>query len=61
MRKHRLNRLLVSMALVAVFSGAAPAGRILIFSKTADFRHGSIEAGIEAIRRLGDENGFEVD
>jgi type 1 glutamine amidotransferase len=35
--------------------------RILVFSKTAGFRHTSIESGIAAIRRLGMENGFEVD
>ena len=61
MRKHCVVGLLASMALLAVTSFAAPTGRILVFSKTAAFRHGSIEAGIEAIRRLGGENGFEVD
>jgi type 1 glutamine amidotransferase len=35
--------------------------RILIFSKTAGFRHDSIEPGIAAIRSLGAANGFEVD
>ena len=61
MRKHRVSRLLAGMVLLAVVSGAAPRGRILVFSKTAAFRHGSIEDGIEAIRRLGDESGFDVD
>ncbi|HVR96271.1 MAG TPA: ThuA domain-containing protein [Thermoanaerobaculia bacterium] len=35
--------------------------RILVFSKTAGFRHSSIEPGIAAIRNLGAANGFEVD
>jgi cytochrome c len=37
------------------------AGRILVFSKTAGFRHPSISDGVSAIRRLGAENGFDVD
>jgi cytochrome c len=35
--------------------------RVLIFSKTAAFRHGSIGAGANAIRELGQLNGFGVD
>jgi type 1 glutamine amidotransferase len=34
---------------------------ILVFSKTAGFRHDSIEAGITAIRQLGSSRGFSVD
>jgi len=35
--------------------------KVLVFSKTAGFRHGSIETGIEAMKRLGDTTGaFEV-
>jgi type 1 glutamine amidotransferase len=37
------------------------AARVLVFSKTAGFRHTSIEPGIAAIRGLGAANGFEVD
>ncbi|MEH6513578.1 MAG: ThuA domain-containing protein, partial [Maribacter arcticus] len=33
---------------------------ILVFSKTNGFRHGSIEAGIVAIKKLGLENGYNV-
>ena len=36
-------------------------GRVLVFSKTAGFRHDSILDGIAAIRGLGAENGFAVD
>ena len=35
--------------------------KILVFSKTEGFRHQSIEAGIVAIKKLGNENGFSVD
>lgn len=35
--------------------------RILVFSKTEGFRHQSIPDGIEALKNLGKENGFEVD
>ena len=34
---------------------------VLVFSKTAGFRHDSIPAGIAAIKKLGRENGFRVD
>ncbi len=34
--------------------------RVLVFSKTAGFRHGSIAAGQKAIEKLGIENGFRV-
>ncbi len=34
---------------------------VLVFSRTEGFRHGSIPAGIEAIRELGEENGFAVE
>ncbi|WP_336922145.1 ThuA domain-containing protein [Aquipuribacter sp. SD81] len=33
---------------------------VLVFSKTAGFRHGSIEEGIAAIELLGEENDFSV-
>src|SRR5204863_8193362 len=39
----------------------APLPRVLVFSKTAGFRHSSIEPGLAAIRALGQENGFVVD
>jgi type 1 glutamine amidotransferase len=37
-----------------------PSARVLVFSKTAGFRHDSIPAGIAAIRSLGRANGFSV-
>ncbi|WPP50206.1 ThuA domain-containing protein [Catalinimonas niigatensis] len=35
--------------------------KVLVFSKTNGFRHESIEPGIEAIQKLGQENNFSVD
>lgn len=35
--------------------------KVLIFCKTAGFHHESIAAGVVAIKKLGAENGFEVD
>jgi len=37
-----------------------PRHRVLVFSKTAGFRHDSIPAGITSIRSLGRANGFSV-
>ncbi|GAB3959747.1 hypothetical protein GCM10027614_79930 [Micromonospora vulcania] len=39
---------------------AAPLGKVLVFSKTAGFRHSSIPNGIAAIQQLGAANGFTV-
>ncbi|WP_224996729.1 ThuA domain-containing protein [Cesiribacter sp. SM1] len=35
--------------------------RVLVFSKTGGFRHTSIEAGVAAIQKLGQEHNFVVD
>ena len=60
-----MQRLLVSLALLASVSipvaAHAQEPRILVFSKTAGYRHSSIPNGIAAIRKLGQENGFAVD
>ena len=56
--------LFVALLLAAVGVPAAARGqepRVLVFSKTAGFRHSSIAAGIAAIRKLGQENGFSLD
>lgn len=54
--------LLVSTALL-LLQACAPAAppRILVFSKTAGYRHASIDAGKRAIIALGEVNGFGVD
>ncbi|HZW08841.1 MAG TPA: ThuA domain-containing protein [Phycisphaerales bacterium] len=40
---------------------SADAFRVLVYSRTAGFRHGNIPDGIEAIEKLGEEHGFGVD
>jgi len=57
---------LVSLALLlasvcAPVAARSQDSRVLVFSKTAGFRHSSIGAGRTAIRKLGEENGFSVD
>jgi glucose/arabinose dehydrogenase len=39
---------------------AEPAFKVLVFSKTAGYRHASIPDGIAAIEKLGADNGFAV-
>ncbi|MFC4585149.1 ThuA domain-containing protein [Sphaerisporangium corydalis] len=51
---------LAALMSVPVAASAAPLTKILVFSKTAAFRHGSIPNGIAAIQRLGTANGFTV-
>ncbi|MCG5218698.1 ThuA domain-containing protein, partial [Streptosporangium sp. KLBMP 9127] len=65
---HRLfSRIPVAIAMAAALvatsapaHAADPAYQVLVFSKTAGFRHDSIPAGIEAIRNLGTANNFTV-
>jgi type 1 glutamine amidotransferase len=55
--------LLMTTALTAVPASpasAAPLTKVLVFSKTAGFRHSSIPTGIAAIQQLGTQNGFAV-
>jgi type 1 glutamine amidotransferase len=54
-------------ALASGFAGGSgavrpgPAFRVLVFTKTAGFRHDSIPAAIAAVEKLGAQNGFAVD
>ena len=54
-----------ALAALALFLSSARtadlASRVLVFSKTAGFRHDSIPDGIAAIRNLGAKYGFAVD
>ncbi|GAA0957324.1 ThuA domain-containing protein [Virgisporangium aurantiacum] len=52
--------LLLSTVAVVTPAQAAPLTNVLVFSKTAGFRHDAIPAGIAAIRQLGTANGFSV-
>jgi cytochrome c len=67
--RHALRRVLVAAAAVLALVAAAASSvagrtqtpRVLVFTKTAGFRHASIEAGAAAVAKLGRENGFAVD
>ncbi|MBE1582648.1 ThuA domain-containing protein [Nonomuraea angiospora] len=63
-----LRRLSVTVATIIAAATAIPAipaqaaaFKVLVFSKTAGFRHDSIPNGIQAIRDLGAANDFAVD
>src|SRR6185436_8949117 len=61
-----MKRLVVLLAVIFASAGfQSPAHaqqpRVLIFSKTAEYRHTSIPNGIATIRKLGQKNGFNVD
>ncbi|MGW2151825.1 ThuA domain-containing protein [Nonomuraea bangladeshensis] len=63
-----LRRLAVTVAAITVAATVIPAipaqaaaFKVLVFSKTAGFRHDSIPSGIQAIRDLGTANDFAVD
>ncbi len=45
---------------LSVISCTTKEKEILVFSKTLGFRHGSIEAGISALQKMGVENEFKV-
>jgi type 1 glutamine amidotransferase len=59
-----LTRTLPWMLIAFFAMSAAPEKakpKILIFSKTNGYRHACIPVGIAAIKKLGEENGFDVD
>lgn len=62
-----MKKFLIVLAILGAIAAAAffflrDTGEInvLIFSKTEGFRHESIEPGIEAIKKMGEEKGFSV-
>ncbi|MFD9222653.1 ThuA domain-containing protein [Streptomyces sp. NPDC060064] len=69
--RRTLSPLIVVTALLALVLGlgvasppraeAAAPYRVLVFSKVTNFSHDSIQAGIDAVKKLGSENGFEVE
>ncbi|MGZ3566998.1 MAG: ThuA domain-containing protein, partial [Gemmatimonadaceae bacterium] len=59
---HRFVSLaLLLISLCAPIAARTQQARVLVFSKTAGFRHSSIGVGIAAVKKLGAENGFAVD
>ena len=54
--------LLMSVLCLGLFSFLAkPKPKLLVFTKTAGYHHGSIPKGVEAIRKIGIEKGFDID
>lgn len=56
--------LVLGLAMIPPTTAAGDAGkppRILVFSRTAEFRHDSIAAGIALVQSCGTANGFAVD
>ncbi|MGE9311542.1 ThuA domain-containing protein [Niabella sp. CJ426] len=52
---------LLILAFVAISFNRVAKPRVLVMTKTAGFYHASIPKGVEAIQKLGAENGFDVD
>jgi glucose/arabinose dehydrogenase len=51
----------LALALACGISGTAMAEKILVFSETAGFRHGSIETGQARLQSIAGNNGWEID
>ena len=58
----RLALIVIALLAAAYAAGSAHAAnpRLLVFTKTEQFRHDSIPAAIQAVRDLGAKNGFDV-
>ena len=56
-----LGILLAIIAIAAYFMFKPAEVKVLVFSKTDGYRHESIESGIEAIKKLGQQNDFTVE
>jgi type 1 glutamine amidotransferase len=52
--------LMLSLTLAFASAAAGATFKVLVFSKTAGFRHASIANGLAAIRQLATQNDFEV-
>ncbi|MCB0548739.1 MAG: ThuA domain-containing protein [Phaeodactylibacter sp.] len=64
MNRHFLLAYAVLFCCSALFTQCTqpePIIRMLVFSKTEGYRHASIEPGIEAIRKLGEQHGLTVE
>ncbi len=48
------------LGIIIITSCSTREKHVLVFSKTEGFRHGSIESGIDAVKKLGVENNFKV-
>lgn len=59
---HRLVTLALLLASLCIPAAVrSQDSRVLVFSRTAGYRHSSIGVGLDALRKLGQQNGFSVD
>jgi len=61
LRRIALSLSVGAMILIAGFGCRQGKTRVLVFTKTAGFKHSSIPAGSQALQELGKEYGFQVD
>ena len=61
-KKHAIKPIFILILLTILFACSNPKRvvKVLVFSKTVGFRHGSIEKGIETLKKLGEANHFDV-
>ncbi|MCH5715741.1 ThuA domain-containing protein [Niabella hibiscisoli] len=52
---------LLIVAFVTISFNRSAKPKVLVMTKTAGFYHASIPKGVEAIQKLGADNGFEVE
>lgn len=56
-----MNKRIASLCILTLLYGISSGQKVLVFSKTAGYHHASIPAGIEAIKKIGEQNHFNVD
>ena len=61
MTKKLLQLIICSLLFLFISSCNQDEKHILVFSKTAEFRHNSIEAGKTALRNMAFENNIKID
>ncbi len=59
--KNSLSLFVFSILVITVSCQSNRTDKVLVFTKTAGYQHGSIPTGVAAIQKLGAEMGFEVD
>ncbi|KAA2215765.1 ThuA domain-containing protein [Maribacter flavus] len=60
MRKHLICLLVAVLGFTLFSCKTTPAASVLVFSKTAGYRHEAIEAGKEALKKMGLEKNIDV-
>ena len=60
MNSKLIKSVLLFLGIILLNSCSEREKHVLVFSKTEGFRHGSIEDGIKAVKKLGVENNFKV-